>query len=90
MSSQFSSNGSNDSPEITEADRTFVFLMRDMIGPLTVIKGHAQLIGRRSARDGVNEDIVLRARSLAAIELAVPHITTTLAESARLISLRMR
>lgn len=89
MSSQPFPNGANHdlfletgtSPE----NQALSFLLRDIGAPLTVIKGHAQLI-RRRATTQTREEAVLLDQSIAAIELAVQRIIVSLGESATKIT----
>lgn len=66
-------------------DQALSFLLRDIGAPLTVIKGHAQLI-RRRATSQTREEALLLDRSIAAIELAVQRIIASLGESATKIT----
>lgn len=64
--------------------------MADAIGaPLTVIKGHAQLI-RRRARGRDDDDAVALERSVVAIELAVARIMIALATASHDLETRVR
>lgn len=82
------SNGNHLTSDPIEADKTFTILARHLVDPLTLIQGHAQLIGRRSARGETREDAALQARSATVINLAVPRIMTSLEGCAKLIALR--
>lgn len=81
-------NGAHQTPDTIESDKTYGFLVRNVIEPLTLIQGHAQLIGRRSARGEAGMDVALQARSVSVINQAVPRIMTSLGGSAKLIAMR--
>ena len=57
-------------PSLAEQALSTTLLAQRLMGPLTVINGHAQLIRRRAHGQGENEAVALE-RSLVAIELAV-------------------
>lgn len=79
--SSHSSSDNNHVTETAEANQLFSFLLRDVGAPLTVIKGHAQLI-RRRAKGRTREEEILTERSIMAIEQAVQRIIASLGESA--------
>ena len=83
-----SPNGCHLTLDPIRADKTFTLLARHLVDPLTLIQGHAQLIGRRTARAETDGDAALQARSVAAINLAVPRIMTSLEGCAKLIAMR--
>ncbi len=87
MMSKPASDVDNHASQPGDTDQVFSFLFRDIGAPLTVIKGHAQLIRRRSTR-GTREDAILMERSVAAIELAVHNIIVSLGQSATKIVVR--
>lgn len=72
--------GDSHSLDTREAVQLHSLFVPDLTSPLTVIKGHAQLIGRRTIGEASEETAQLQ-RSLEAIEVAVQRITAALAES---------
>lgn len=68
--------------ETSESIQLHCFVVPDTISPLTIIKGHAQLIRRRSAELSEVDRIRLE-RSIAAIERAVERIAASLDDPGR-------
>lgn len=89
MSTQPRSDSDNHSSESGEAIQVYSLLVHDIAAPLTVIKGHAQLIRRRATR-GTREETVLLERSIAAIELAVHRILMSMAKPVRKLPAKER